>query len=56
MKLDPKKIVKEIRGNDFVLGYSDILLEILMDAIEGKDISKERIETLSTIMTLGERV
>lgn len=55
MLLDPKKVVKLIRGNDFILGYSDIIIEILMDAIEGKDISDERVDSFSKIVELGVR-
>ena len=56
-KLKEKELVKKIRTSkniQFLFNYSELILNLLMDVIEEKEISEKRIEEFYTLLALAE--
>ena len=50
-----KMITKTEKCKEFCFNYSELFLEIILNEILGETISVKEVDTISTILSLGER-
>ena len=50
-----KMITKTEKCKEFCFNYSGLFLEIILKEILGETISEKEVDTISTILSLGER-